>query len=276
MEPLTYTASGLEQCGRERAVPSRSPLRISANQPDWAVVSFGTEDDIECAADLEPETPVETVEKGATGPANVEPLRSRNTLEASRAMGGSVSIVTDERNGVGVYLALRVNGKVIYGLRDTGCDTSVVSRRVIPDLQLQQTTQKLYAANGTEIALLGKVELTPSMSGHEVTAAVVFSEEVDDLILGIDWLGRHRCRWSVAQNLIEIYRKVVRLISRPRQNMLRRIYAVESVVFPAGHATNLSVTMALSSLAPPNERRLGRGATIFGNRHMGRKNSDER
>ena len=149
-----------------------------------------------------------------------------NTPEAPRAMRGSVSIVTDGRNGVDVYLALRLNGKVVYGLLDTGYDTSVVSPRVIPDLQLKQTTQKLYSANGTEIALLGEVELTLSMSGQEVTAAVVVSEEVDDLILGIDWLGRHRCRWSFAQNTIEIDGKVVRLISRPRQNMLRRIYAV--------------------------------------------------
>ena len=138
-----------------------------------------------------------------------------NTPEASRAMGGSVSIVTNGRNGVDVYLAIRLNGKLVYGLLDMGCNTSVVSRWVITVQQLKQTTQKLYAANGTEIALLGEVEFTLSMSGQEVTAAVVVSEEVDDLILGIDWLGRHRCRWSFAQNLIEIDGKVVHLISRP-------------------------------------------------------------
>ena len=110
---------------------------------------------------------------------------------------GSVSIVTDGRNGVDVYLAHRLNVKVVYGLLDTGCDTSVVSRRVISDLQLKQTTQKLHAANETEIALLGEVGLTLSMSGQEVTAAVVVFE-VDDLILGIDWLSHHRCRWSFA------------------------------------------------------------------------------
>ena len=163
-------------------------------------------------------------------------------------MRGSVNIVTDGRNGVDVYLALRLNEKIVYGLLDTGCDTSVVSRRVIPDLQLNQTTQKLYAANGTEIALLGEVELTLSMSWQEVIAAVVVSEEVVNPILGIDWLVRHCCRLSFAQNLIEIDGKVVRLISRPRQNMLRRIYAVESVVVPAGHTTNVPMTMALSSL----------------------------
>ena len=163
-------------------------------------------------------------------------------------MEGSVSIVTDGLNGVNMYLALSLNEKVVYGLLETGYDTCVVSRRVIPDLQLKQTTQKLYAVNETEIALRGEVELTLSMSWQEVTAAVIDSEEVGDLNLGIDWLGRHRCRWSFAKNLIEIDGKVVRLINRPLQNMLRRIYAVESVVVPAGHKTNVPVTMALSSL----------------------------
>ena len=64
----------------------------------------------------------------------------RNTPGASRAMEGSVSIVTAGRNGVDVYQALRLNGIGVHGLLDTGCDTSVVSRRVIPDLQLKQTT----------------------------------------------------------------------------------------------------------------------------------------
>ena len=86
------------------------------------------------------------------------------------------------------------------------------------------------------------------MSGNEVTTVVVVSEEVDDLILGIDGLGRHRCRWSFAQNLIEIDEEVVRLISRPRQNILRRISAVDSMIIPAGHTTKVPVTMALSTL----------------------------
>ena len=118
---------------------------------------------------------------------------------------------------------------------------------VILNELLKPTTQKLYAANGTEIALLGEVELNLMLTDFEMTAAVVVFEEVDDLILGIDWLGRHRCRWSFAQNIIEIDGMVVRLIGRPRRSMLR-IYAVENTVVLAGHAINVPVTMALWSL----------------------------
>ena len=79
-------------------------------------------------------------------------------------MGGSVSIVTAGRNGVNVFLVLRRIGRGVCRLLDAGCDTSVVSRRVIPDLRLKPTTQKLYTANGMEIALLGEVELSMTMS----------------------------------------------------------------------------------------------------------------
>ena len=89
-----------------------------------------------------------------------------------------------------MHLAFSLNGRRIYGLLETGCDMSVVSRRVVPNELLKPTTlKKLFASNGTEIALLGEVELTLVLAGYEVTAAVVVSEEVDDLILGIDWLG---------------------------------------------------------------------------------------
>ena len=61
------------------------------------------------------------------------------------------------------------------------------------------------------------------MAECEVAAVVVVSEEVDDLFLGINWFGRQHCRWSFTQNLIDIYRKILRLISRSRQYMMRRI-----------------------------------------------------
>ena len=40
----------------------------------------------------------------------------------------------------------------------------------------------------------------------------------------------------------------MRLISRRRQNMLRRIHGVENIVVPARQTTNVPVTIALTSL----------------------------
>ena len=43
----------------------------------------------------------------------------RDTSEAPRVVGGSVNIVIDGRNGVDMYLALRLNLRVVYELLDT-------------------------------------------------------------------------------------------------------------------------------------------------------------
>ena len=137
-----------------------------------------------------------------------------------------------------------------YWIQDATRQSSVVESYRTNSSNRQH---KLYAANSTEIALLGGVELTLMLADNEVTAAVVVSEEVDDLILGIDWLDRHRCRWLFAQNLIKIDGKVVRLINRSRRSMLRRIYAVEDTVVPTSHANNVPVNMALSSLRPTSD-----------------------
>ena len=203
------------------AVLFETPLRFHVDPS-------GVEEGTECVADRHPETLVGIVEKGPKAPECRTAEEYGNTSAERRTAGGSVSIFTDGRNGVVVYLDLGLNGRGIYRLLNTRCHTSVVSRRVILNELLKPTTQKLYAANGTEISLLGEVELTLKLTDFEVTAAVIVSEEVDDLILGIDRLGRHRCRWLFAQNLIDIDGRVVRLINRPRRNQLRRIYAVDT------------------------------------------------
>ena len=118
------------QRGRERTVLCRSPLR-----PGHGPVRNGVGHSV----------------RGRPQPGDTcrncgdEPLRSRmwncekytDTPEAPRVMRGWVSIVTDGRNGVDVYLALRLNGKGVYRLLDTECDTSVVNRRVATNVPLK-------------------------------------------------------------------------------------------------------------------------------------------
>ena len=144
-----------------------------------------------------------------------------------QGMEVSVSIVTHGRNEVEVYLALRLKAEesMDYWMQDATRQLSVVeSYRMTAQFD---NTEIIRRKNGTEIAVVGEVELIRMLAEYQVTTAVVVPEEMDDLILEIDWLGRHRCRWSFAQNLIEIDGMVVRMINRPRRSMLRRIYAVE-------------------------------------------------
>ena len=65
---------------------------------------------------------------------------------------------------------------------DTGCDKSV-----IPRAKLRETSLQLFAANGTDIKVLGAVRFNFRVIGMPLYADLVqVSDEVDEFILGFD------------------------------------------------------------------------------------------
>ena len=147
---------------------------------------------------------------------------------------------------------------------------SVVSRRAIPNERLKPTTQKLYAANGTEIALLGELELTLMLADYEVTAAVVISEEVNG----------HRLAWPQPLPVV--------VHSESHKNRRKDCDTDQST--SSEHAEkdlrrrrhgrfsrsrNQRTCDHGLVVAPLDVGRLGRGTTVSRNRDIGRKDSDE-
>ena len=80
------------------------------------------------------------------------------------------------------YLDIDVNCKAGHCLVDTGCDKSV-----IPRAKLRETSLQLFAANGTDIKVLGAVRFNFRVIGMPLYADLVqVSDEVDEFILGFD------------------------------------------------------------------------------------------
>jgi len=73
-----------------------------------------------------------------------------------------------------VYVSMQLSGRKVNALLDTGCESSVVERCLIPDAELKPTTQKLYAVNAIEIPLLG-----------ETTVDIV--------------IGQRHCHWTISR-----------------------------------------------------------------------------
>ena len=94
------------------------------------------------------------------------------------------------------HLEIRLNGKKIYALLDSGCGHSVISRRLIPSYVLEPTEQQLFTASGASLPLIGQTVLHFQVGGIWTSARVVVSEAIDDLILGIDWLRTNNCTWN--------------------------------------------------------------------------------
>ena len=177
------------------------------------------------------------------------PRRRPSIVEEQPASRTQINTLSSRR-AADVYLHANVYGKRGHCLLDTGCETSVIGRRMIPDLDLQPTTQRLYAANGTEIPLLGQVKISFRLQGLPVEAQVVVTEVLEDMILGIDWMTENRCQWDFGRSLIKTHNTVLRLHSRPRKGLVRRIYAEQDAVVSAGHQVNLPVNVAWPNLYP--------------------------
>ena len=94
-----------------------------------------------------------------------------------------------------MYLPINLFGKKTVALLDTGCDTSVIGSRLLPkNVQLQSSRTNLLAANGTQIPLLGELEIKFKVAGREHSTLVAVTEVVDEFIIGIDFLTAEACQ----------------------------------------------------------------------------------
>jgi len=66
-------------------------------------------------------------------------------------------------------MPVKLSGKGAVALLDTGCDASILGSRLLPkDVQLHACTTSLLAANGTQIPLLGELEVKFRVAGKTV------------------------------------------------------------------------------------------------------------
>ena len=63
------------------------------------------------------------------------------------------------RSQSSVYVAFNVCGTSYNCLLDTGCERSLVPRKLVPNATLKPTDTNVYAANNTKIPILGSVRL---------------------------------------------------------------------------------------------------------------------
>ena len=62
---------------------------------------------------------------------------------------------------------------------------------------------KLYAANNTEISILGSLRLGFTVQGIPLCADLLVSDEVEEIMLGIDWLTENRCKWHFVERQVK-------------------------------------------------------------------------
>ena len=183
------------------------------------------------------------------------PQRSVNSVSSNLPddnVNANVNGVCDPFYSSETYLQIDVHGVKITALVDSGCDQSVVPKRLIPEnYTLGSTKTELFAANGTKIAVLGKVRLNFAVANLQLKADFLVSDQIDEVIFGYNWLRENKCHWLFDQSILVIHGIHVRLCKRPARLSVRRIYVREEMSVPANTAVNVPVRLPLSNLHVP-------------------------
>ena len=114
--------------------------------------------------------------------------------ETQRAAGATTTQNRPAR--ARTYLRLRINGQLCKCLLDTGCDVTLLPTRMTAGVQLEPTTQRLLAANGTAIRVDGRATMEAAAGSQRLTISGLASPHVNEVMLGIDFLEQQRAIWN--------------------------------------------------------------------------------
>jgi len=79
---------------------------------------------------------------------------------------------------------------------DTGCHVTLVPQSIVDSvrsLHVKSVQYTLRAANETDITVVGEVTLPLRLEGRHIRTPAFVSPDVEELMLGLNWLRKHRC-----------------------------------------------------------------------------------
>jgi hypothetical protein len=107
-----------------------------------------------------------------------------------------------------IYVRIVMSGRCYLALLDTGSEVSIIHSSLIAGLQFSPNCPTVLAANGTRVHFSGEVEALIYLDkGVRAFSRLLVARQADDIILGMDWLIRHRCGINFRTGTLHIYGK---------------------------------------------------------------------
>ena len=147
-----------------------------------------------------------------------------------------------------IYLEIKIRAQRLGALLDTGCQHSVIGRKLIPTMKLEPTTQTLCTASGADLPLLGECVLHFRVGDYPTSVKVVVTEALTEFILGIDWLQSNKCTWDFANNRFAVKGHEAKILDKHSKKAVRRLYVDEDTDVPARCQRNVKVMATMETL----------------------------
>ena len=108
------------------------------------------------------------------------------------------------------YILLKINGKVMQGLCDTGAIRSVIDASLVKRLQLKvsksQLTSPFIPADGRPMSPIGQVSVNVNIQGLIIPTILYVANDLHPkLILGNDWLENSRAAIDYRTGVLSLF-----------------------------------------------------------------------
>jgi len=112
---------------------------------------------------------------------------------------------------------------------DTGCDHSIIPRKLVPTAILEPAPVDVTAANGSAINVLGHMTINFSIQGKPLQVDLFVADDVVEFMLGFDWLTTQKARWDFTAKTLTQHIRTVPLCTPPSRVGIRRVYVKEHI-----------------------------------------------
>ena len=147
------------------------------------------------------------------------------------------------------YLQVRIGGRQRACLLDTGCEVTVIPAGLIGEATVRPTEQRLLAANGTQIPILGRACIKATLGGRSLDIDGLVSEHVAEVMLGIDWLQANAVVWDFAANEVVLDGCTYKLAARSSAlYWCRKVVLVGDTTVPARSQLDVSTNLVCQRL----------------------------
>ena len=148
-----------------------------------------------------------------------------------------------------VYLVVYVDGRKHLALLDSGCELSLAPSNMVDQRRLRPSQQRVFAANGSPIQILGETDIEFDIGGCMSFATVLVTPDVSELMLGITWLTERQGVWDFFNRSLHMNGMSLPLHSKKTAAMCRRVYVQDDIVVAPRQQVTVPSRSTLNNLS---------------------------
>jgi len=149
------------------------------------------------------------------------------------------------------YIEVEICNQIHKCLLDTGCDHSIIPRKLVSTATLKPAPVDVTTANGSVINILGHMTIKFAIRGVQLKADLLVADDTDEFMLGFDSLTAQKARWDFNAKTLTLHGLTVPLCTLPSWKGIRRVYVKDSIQILANTKQNVPIRLVKSTWRSP-------------------------